>query len=95
MHSPSENGTVEFDEFLILMSKHLKEPVDEEKELREAFEMFDRDGNNYIDASEIRYVMKNIGQKMSDEQIDELFTWADVDGDGRLDYQGECSLSLS
>jgi len=38
------NGTIDFDEFLNMMAKKMKE-TDSEEELREAFRVFDKDGN--------------------------------------------------
>jgi calmodulin len=38
---------LEFDEFLQMMAKKMKE-TDGEEELREAFRVFDKDGNGYI-----------------------------------------------
>ena len=43
------DGTIDFDEFLEMMSKHTRETVDQTAEMREAFKIFDRDGNGYID----------------------------------------------
>lgn len=83
----NHNGKIEYEEFVILMSKHLKDPVDVEQEMRDAFAVFDRDGNHFIDAGEIRYVMKNIGEKLTDAQVDEIFRRADLNGDGKLDYE--------
>jgi len=40
----SGNGTIDFDEFLNMMAKKMKE-TDSEEELREAFRVFDKDGN--------------------------------------------------
>ena len=40
----SGNGTIDFDEFLDMMAKKMKE-TDSEEELREAFRVFDKDGN--------------------------------------------------
>ena len=31
--------------------------------------------------------MKNIGEKMSDEEIEEMITEADIDGDGQINYE--------
>ena len=42
----SENGVINFDEFCNLMSKYLKDPEDEEEKLKEAFEVFDRNGKS-------------------------------------------------
>lgn len=37
------------------------------KELVEAFEVFDRDGNGQIVAAELKYVMAEMGQELTDE----------------------------
>lgn len=75
------NGTIDFPEFLSLMAWKMKE-TDSEDELREAFKVFDRDGNGLISAAELRHVMTNLGEKLTDEEVDEMIREADVDGDG-------------
>merc|ERR1711865_641239 len=49
-------------------------------ELIEAFKVFDRDGNGFISAAELRHVMTNLGEKLTDEEVDEMIREADVDG---------------
>lgn len=44
------NGTIDFDEFLQMMSRKMKE-TDTEEEIKEAFKIFDKDGNGYISHS--------------------------------------------
>ena len=36
--------------------------------------MFDRDGNGFISAAELRHVMTNLGEKLTDEEVDGLAT---------------------
>ena len=81
------NGTIDFEEFLHMMAKKMKE-TDSEEELREAFRVFDKDGNGYISAAELRHVMTNLGEKLTDEEVDEMIKEADLDGDGRVNYEG-------
>jgi len=81
-----QNGTIDFMEFLNLMAKKMKES-DTEEELIEAFKVFDRDGNGYISAAELRHVMCNLGEKLTDEEVDDMIREADVDGDGEINYQ--------
>ncbi|XP_070537501.1 uncharacterized protein [Ptychodera flava] len=80
------NGTVEFPEFIAMMLRK-KGECDPENDLREAFKVFDRDGNGYISASELRHVMLNLGEKLSDEEVDEMIREADIDGDGQVNYE--------
>ena len=61
--------------------------VDSEEELREAFKVFDKDGNGFISAAELRHVMTNLGEKLSDAEVDEMIREADVDGDGQVNYE--------
>ena len=49
------DGTIDFDEFLEMMRKQA-EQQDNSAELKEAFKIFDRDGNGYIDAAELKKV---------------------------------------
>lgn len=56
------NGTVEFQEFLTMMARNATREIDIEEEMKEAFEVFDKDGNGYISATELRHVMANLGK---------------------------------
>ena len=59
-----------------------------------ANEVFDRDGNGFISAAELRHVMTNLGEKLTDEEVDEMIREADVDGDGQINYE-ESALRFS
>lgn len=55
-----------------------------------------QDGNGYISAAELRHVMTNLGEKLTDEEVDEMIREADIDGDGQVNYEGEiCFLFAS
>jgi calmodulin len=57
-----------------------------EEEMREAFQIFDSDGNGTISAEELRQIMKNLGENLTDEEINDMVNEADLDGDGEIDY---------
>ena len=61
--------------------------TDSEEEIREAFKVFDKNGNGYISAAEIRHVMTNLGENLTDYEVDEIIREADVDGDGWINYE--------
>mmetsp|Transcript_4219 Transcript_4219/g.15532 ORF Transcript_4219/g.15532 Transcript_4219/m.15532 type:complete len:198 (-) Transcript_4219:40-633(-) len=80
------NGTIDFPEFLTLMARKMKD-TDSEEEILEAFKVFDKDGNGFISAAELRHVMTNLGEKLTDEEVDEMIREADIDGDGQINYE--------
>merc|ERR1712232_1295074 len=80
------NGSVDFPEFLSLTARKMKD-TDTEEELIESFKVFDRGGNGFISAAELRHVMTNLGEKLADEEVDDMIREADVDGDGQINYE--------
>lgn len=79
------SGAIEFNEFSNLMSRRYSE-IKEMKEITDAFKMFDRNGDGVISAGELRQVMTNMGQKLSDKDVDSMIKEADMDGDGQINY---------
>ena len=56
------------------------------KALREAFRMFDKDKSGYIEAKEIAQTSAALGESLTEDELREFMLEADVDGDGRLNY---------
>lgn len=75
------------------MARKMKD-TDSEEEIREAFRVFDKDGNGFISAAELRHVMTNLGEKLTDEEVDEMIREADIDGDGQVNYEGMFSFLI-
>lgn len=42
------------------------------EEFIRGFQVFDKEGNGFIGAGELRYVLTQLGEKMTDEEVDEL-----------------------
>lgn len=78
------SGCVDFNEFVNLMSNMSDDP---EQDMVEAFGVFDKDGNGYITAMELRDIMTNMGEKLTEEEVDDMIREADIDQDGRINYQ--------
>ncbi|PIA31617.1 hypothetical protein AQUCO_04900129v1 [Aquilegia coerulea] len=90
----NRNGTIEFGEFLSLMARKMKE-VDAEEELTEAFRVFDKDQDGYISATELRHVMLNLGETLTDEEVELMIKEADLDGDGQVNYEEFVRMMLA
>lgn len=70
------------------MQKQLLLLTQEERLMRDAFKKFDADGTGFISVENLRRVLGNGRDPLSKEEIDEVFNEADVDGDGRINYEG-------
>eukprot|EP00961_Rhodomonas_salina_P238263 3220491-Rhodomonas_salina.2 len=91
---PNGDGTVDFPSFLTIMARKMKDQ-DTEDDIIEAFRVFDKDGNGTISAAELRHVMTNLGEKLTDEEVDEMIREADVNGDGIIDYKEFTKIILN
>jgi len=61
--------------------------VDPDAELREAFRVFDKDGDGYIPAADFRRIMTTMGEALDDEQVDEMFADAGVKPDSKVNFE--------
>ena len=56
--------------------------------------MFDKNKDGLISSSELRHVMTSLGEKLSDEEVDDMIREADLDGDGMVNYEGNFTPEL-
>ena len=94
--NPTGNGKVDFNEFLRMMARSKSKMNDsdaqsksEENEMRQAFRVFDIDGNGLIDAQELKMTMRNLGENLTDDDVRAMIRAADRNGDGQIDYEGK------
>ncbi|XP_050539789.1 calmodulin-beta-like [Daktulosphaira vitifoliae] len=79
------NGSIEFNEFLLMMARKLK-VSDGEEEMHHAFNVFDKNGDGFITFDELKRVMFSIGERLTDEEIEDMIKEADLNGDKKIDY---------
>ena len=80
-------GNISFKKFVEIMKLEMKDNNSED-EMREAFMAFDQDGSGYLDAAELKHFMTKEGEKLTDYEVDEMIREWDIDGDGKLNYEG-------
>lgn len=66
-----QNGTIDFTEFLTCMLAKMNEE-DTEEDLKEAFKIFDWDGNELISKEELKNAMESLGESLTDTELDDL-----------------------
>ena len=64
-------------EFLGMMKQKANE-ADQESDLREAFKIFDRDKDGFIDLKELKTVATMLGSMLTKEEVEEFMREADV-----------------
>lgn len=64
----------------------------EPEEYCRGFQVFDKDLTGFIGVGQFRYILTNLGEKMSDDEVDELLKSVDTSS-GELNYMGECGLA--
>ena len=57
------------------------------EEVKEAFREFDLDKNGYVGAAEIAHILQSMGEKATDDEVDEMILMADLDGDGQVSFE--------
>merc|ERR1719201_1501859 len=56
-------------------------------EFKEAFALFDKDGNGSISSAELGTVMKSLSQNPTEEELKDMINEVDADGGGTIDFQ--------
>lgn len=55
-------------------------------ELKEAFLVFDKDGDGTISAKELETILKSLGQNPTEEELKEMIKEVDADNNGTVDF---------
>ena len=88
------DGQIGFEEFLIMMEQKMKEKNSEE-DIRDTFQVFDKDGNGLISAPELWQVMTILGKNFTNKEIDEMILEVDIDGDGQVNFEEFVAMMTS
>ncbi|KAM9511087.1 uncharacterized protein ACWYII_045710 isoform 2-T2 [Salvelinus alpinus] len=82
-----ETGKISFSDFLTVMTQKMAEK-DSKEEILKAFRLFDDDETGKISFRNLKRVAKELGESLTDEELQEMIEEADRDGDGEVN-QGE------
>uniref|UniRef100_A0A8B9EMP6 Troponin C, skeletal muscle n=1 Tax=Anser cygnoides TaxID=8845 RepID=A0A8B9EMP6_ANSCY len=85
------SGTIDFEEFLVMMVRQMKEDAKgkSEEELANCFRIFDKNADGFIDIEELGEILRATGEHVTEEDIEDLMKDSDKNNDGRIDFDGE------
>jgi len=79
------SGYIDFEEFLFLLKKKLQD-LEDERELKECFRVLDKHKKGEIDVADLRWILRNLSDDLTEEEIDDMIADTDTDGSGFVDY---------
>ena len=83
----NQSGTIDFDEFIEMMTAKMSDK-DTPEDLRKVFDLFI--GDDTADKIELRHlkrVAKELGENMTDDELNEMIVRADTDKDGKVSFE--------
>jgi len=80
------SGTIDFEEFVEMMTGKMGDR-DSPEEIRRVFKLFDDDETGKISFRNLKRVARELGENMTDEELQEMITKADLDGDGEVNEE--------
>merc|ERR1712211_99995 len=80
------SGSVDFSEFLDMMAHKIlnRDPIEE---INKAFKLFDDDNTGKVTFKNLKRVAKELGERLTDEELQEMIDEADRDGDGEVNNE--------
>ncbi|KAK9888168.1 hypothetical protein WA026_000437 [Henosepilachna vigintioctopunctata] len=87
-NDPDDSGRVNFDGFCNIASHFLEEDDAEstQQELKEAFRLYDREGNGYITTATLKEILGALDDNLSSRDLDGIIAEIDTDGSGTVDF---------
>ncbi|XP_076991969.1 centrin-1 [Tamandua tetradactyla] len=76
-------GKISFNDFLAVMTQKMAEK-DTKEEILKAFRLFDDDETGKISFKNLKRVASELGENLTDEELQEMIDEADRDGDGEV-----------
>lgn len=86
-------GYIEYEEFKNLVCQKIQEDEDE-RELKEIFRVLDKEKKGEVNVNELRWILKSLGDDLTEDDIDDMIMDVDTDGSGWVDYDEFAKLML-
>lgn len=80
------SGEIEFNEFLTMMQNKIS-GMDTLRDLRQAFELLDKDGRGFIASNELKHVVTDFCGKLNDHHVNQVLVQHNLEPDGQISFE--------
>ena len=88
MNKIKSDSTISFDDFIEFINRfNLTKNSMSTDDIINAFEIFDRNHDGTISINEFKHILMDLGQKLSEEEVEEIFQDIDFNEDGKINYR--------
>jgi len=88
------SGFIRWEQFKSIFEYKLKEDEDE-REIKEAFRVLDKGNKGVIAVEDLRWILRSLGDDLTDDEIEDMINETDTDGSGTVDYEEFRNLMCS
>ncbi len=86
-------GSITFEQFLAAMTTRMK-TRDPREEAIKAFHLFDDGETGAVTLKNLRRVAKELGENMTDDELQQVIDFCDVSGKGEISMESFCNVLL-
>ncbi|XP_070555166.1 calmodulin-like isoform X2 [Ptychodera flava] len=81
-----ESDHVDFPEFLTIMASRMTGEDNSQSDATKAVHVFQKDRRGFVKTSEVRNILTQVGEKLTDDEIQEFISELDTNNDGLIKY---------
>ncbi|XP_033736497.1 calmodulin-alpha-like [Pecten maximus] len=83
---PQGDGSLDIKGFMRLFQMFYND-MKTEDQVKSSFRVYDKNGDGYITHSELKFVLQGIGERVSDEEVEDIISRVDKDDDGKINFK--------
>ena len=88
MNKIESDYTISFDDFIEFIKRYnLSKNSMSTDDIINAFEIFDKNHDGTLSINEFKHILMDLGQKFSEDEVNEIITEIDLDNNGKINYR--------
>ena len=91
----ARGGKIDYEMFCKIYKGELKKDTAQITDLQEAFRMMDPDGKGHIEATQLQFICKKLGEDLTIQEVKEMVGEALIGFDGRIFYDGLLKILIT